>query len=78
MPPVAGNQIVGGGFHRTLQDTVVRFVGGNHVREPPGFNDTGSLFQGTTSLGYAVFIPPNALARCSPYWKSCRHSHSSM
>lgn len=43
MPPITGDQVVGGSLHRTRQDSVVGMVGLDHGQMPAGLDYGGGL-----------------------------------
>ena len=65
MTPVPSHQVVSESLHSALQDAVVRVAALEHLREPAGFDDDGSISQHTESLGRA-FLCPFELAHKHP------------
>ena len=57
MPPITGDQVVGGSLHRTRQDSVVGMVGLDHGRMPARLDYGGGLLQGFKSHRRAILGP---------------------
>ena len=66
MPPVPGDEVIGGNLNRALKNPVVGVPAPDHLREPPGFNDRGRVTQRPESLGRELLVPTELAPKHPP------------